>query len=169
MKTKPILWIAVAAGLAGIANAEEKKPNHDRGNRVDRPLPPEMIEKFDKDGDGKLSEDERAAAKEAMRERHEKWMIERFDKDGDGKLSQEEREAMEAERKAKHEELKQEMLKKYDQDGDGKLSEAEKEQMRKEMRNHPNRPGGPGPKGDGEHRKKPEGGGDKEAPDVLGE
>jgi len=46
-----------------------------------------FLEKYDKDGDGKLSEEERAAAKEA-------WMLKRYDKDGDGKLSEEEKKAM---------------------------------------------------------------------------
>jgi Ca2+-binding EF-hand superfamily protein len=49
----------------------------------------EMIAKFDKDGDGKLNEEERKAAHAAM----EKEMLAKFDKDGDGKLSDEEKKA----------------------------------------------------------------------------
>ncbi len=80
-----------------------------------------MIEKFDKDGDGKLSEEERAAAKAArpqkpagegaegqgprgkgkMNPEMRKKMIEKFDKDGDGKLSEEERAAAKAAREAR--------------------------------------------------------------------
>ena len=49
----------------------------------------EVLKEFDKDGDGKLNEEERKAAGEAMR----KKLIEKFDKDGDGKLNEEERKA----------------------------------------------------------------------------
>ena len=46
-----------------------------------------MFKMFDKDGDGKLNEDERKAVGQAR----EAEMLKRFDKDGDGKLSEEER------------------------------------------------------------------------------
>ena len=49
-----------------------------------------MLKEHDKDGDGKLSDEERKAAHEARHER----MVKEFDKDGDGKLSDEEREKM---------------------------------------------------------------------------
>jgi hypothetical protein len=57
----------------------------------------EMIKKFDKDGDGKLSDDERAEARKAMEgdfAKRREEMTKKYDKDGDGKLSDEEREAM---------------------------------------------------------------------------
>ena len=65
-----------------------------------------MLERFDKDGDGKLSEEERAAARAEMQKRREAGglkgngaekraeMLKKFDKDGDGKLSDDERAAM---------------------------------------------------------------------------
>lgn len=69
----------------------------------DRQRHPEMrkkiLEKFDKDGDGKLSEDERAAAKAAFQEKHpdaREKVLAHFDKDGDGKLNEEERAAAKA-------------------------------------------------------------------------
>jgi hypothetical protein len=49
-----------------------------------------MIAKFDKDGDGKLNDEEREKAK-AERQAE---MIKKFDTDGDGKLSEEERAKM---------------------------------------------------------------------------
>jgi hypothetical protein len=49
-----------------------------------------MLKDFDKDGDGKLSDDERKAARKGMREH----MVKEFDKDGDGTLSEDEREKM---------------------------------------------------------------------------
>lgn len=71
----------------------------------------EMLKKYDKDGDGKLSDEEKKtmredwaknhpeAAKrmEEMKARHEAYvadMIKKFDKDGDGKLSPEELQAI---------------------------------------------------------------------------
>jgi hypothetical protein len=48
-----------------------------------------ILKRFDEDGDGKLSEEERAKAQAARRK-----MLEKFDTDGDGKLSPEERTEM---------------------------------------------------------------------------
>ena len=63
----------------------------------------EILKRFDKDGDGKLNEAERAAAKKAHDERggqagggdgkRREEIIKRFDKDGDGKLNEAERAA----------------------------------------------------------------------------
>ena len=52
----------------------------------------EMFIFADKDGDGKLSDEERAAAHKAMQERREKCLKE-FDADGDGTLNEDERAA----------------------------------------------------------------------------
>ena len=43
-----------------------------------------MLKEHDKDGDGKLSDEERKAAHDAQRMSK---MVKEFDKDGDGKLS----------------------------------------------------------------------------------
>lgn len=65
-----------------------------------------MLERFDKDGDGKLSEAERQAAHEAMGPMREKLaarraeMLARFDADHDGQLSESERQAARAAREA---------------------------------------------------------------------
>lgn len=65
-----------------------------------------MIKRFDKDGDGELSRDEKRAAHAAMEAEEAKekaqW-IERFDKDGDGKISREEKEAASQARKKRGE------------------------------------------------------------------
>ena len=75
----------------------------------------EMLKKFDKDGDGKLSDEEKSTLRAEMQNRRgggrdrKQWtpeqrdeMLKKFDTDGDGKLSQEERdtarEAMKASR-----------------------------------------------------------------------
>ena len=61
-----------------------------------------MIEKYDVDKDGKLSDEEKVAARESMKTEgcpggqggvNHQQIIEHFDTDGDGKLSEEEREA----------------------------------------------------------------------------
>jgi len=156
MKTNTLIVIAAAIGLSGAAHAEEGK-----GLRPPHKLPPEIIEKFDKDGDGKLNEEEHAAAKAArgeMEADRKKEMIAKFDKDGDGTLNEEEKTAA-------REEMKKKMLEKFDKDGDGVLSEEERAEMRKAM---PPRPGGPDGKGKGKGKEKGErpakDGGDAEAP-----
>lgn len=55
-----------------------------------------MLERFDTDGDGVLSDSEREAAREARRaerEAHHQAMLAKYDADGDGALSEEERQA----------------------------------------------------------------------------
>ncbi len=104
-----------------------------------------MLEKFDTDKDGKLSEDERKAmqaARTAKMEERRKEMIAKFDKDGDGKLNDEERE------KAK-EGHQAEMIKKFDKDGDGKLSVEERAKMPKRPMPHGGPDGKRGPHGSG--------------------
>ena len=129
MKTK-ITCIALA--LAGIvtASAQEGKPEGQRrgpggpGGPGARQVPPAVLKEFDKDGDGKLNDEEAKAARAAMqakREEAQKKILAEFDADKDGKLSEEERKAvrtaMEAKRKA--------LIEKYDADGDGKLGPEE--------------------------------------------
>ena len=153
MKTKTLIVIAAAIGLSGAAHAEEGK-----GPRQPHKLPPEVIAKFDKDGDGKLNDDEKAEAKAARGEREaarKKEMLEKFDADKDGKLNDDEKAAM-------REEVKKKILEKFDKDGDGKLNEEERAELRKTMPNHPGGPKRPKVKGDGPRPDK--GGGDVEAP-----
>lgn len=86
-------------------------------------LPPALAE-FDKDGDGKLSEEERAALKAAM-EAKKQAILDKYDTNKDGVLSAEERAAAKADREA---EIKAERTAKFatiDKDGDGKVTLAE--------------------------------------------
>jgi Ca2+-binding EF-hand superfamily protein len=161
MKTKQLFIIATSIGLFGVAHAEEGKPQ-----RPERKMPPEMLKKFDKDGDGKLNEEERAAAKaarEEMMKAHKAEMLKKFDKDGDGKLSAEEEAAMKEERKKM-------MMERFDKDKDGVLSDEEKAEMRKAMMDRP----GPHREGDkqqqtrdGKGKGKGKGQGGGEAPGVT--
>jgi len=130
---KKVIYVATLL-VAAVCMAEEKaaaakSPEGQRGHGGPHSMPKEMIAKFDKDGDGKLSEDEAKAAREAA-------MMKRFDKDGDGKLNDQEKVAADAFKKeadARHAEI----LKKFDKDGDGKLSDDEKKAAREAfMKNH---------------------------------
>lgn len=136
MKTTTLMIVAASMGLIGFAQAEEVKEA--KKERPERKLPPELIEKFDKDGDGKLNKQEREAARAERRARMEerrKQALEKFDTDKDGELSKEERKAMKEARRAKR-------LEKFDADGDGELSEEERAEMRKAMQGRHHGPHG---------------------------
>jgi len=101
----------------------------------------EILKKYDKDGDGKLNEQEKAAMladrkaeMDKARQAHEK----EFDKNGDGKLDDAERKAMMDARQAQREKFMKEREKAFDKDGDGKLSDEERKAMMDEMqKRHP--------------------------------
>ena len=63
------------------------------------PLPPELLAKYDTNGDGKLDATERAAMQADM-EAQRKALIAKYDTNGDGVLDATERAAMEADMKA---------------------------------------------------------------------
>jgi hypothetical protein len=84
----------------------------------DGPARKELLSKFDKNGDGKLDDAERAqmkAAFEAKRAEHHKDMLAKYDTNKDGKLDDAERAAMRDARLA-------ERFKAMDTNGDGKLT-----------------------------------------------
>ena len=86
-----------------------------------------MLEKFDTDGDGKLSQEERDAAKAAKKERRAAF-IEKHDTNGDGELDKEEKAA-----------AKEAIIANYDTDGDGKLSREERKAARADGAHLPGR------------------------------
>jgi Ca2+-binding EF-hand superfamily protein len=99
----------------------------------------EIMKRFDKNKDGKLDEEEKAAAKEynregaagrqgKAREKLGKRALEKFDKNADGKLDDAER--AEA---AKAIESDPRVVRRFDKDGDGKLNEAEKTAAREAL------------------------------------
>ena len=121
MKTK-ITWIALAIAAAGTLGAQAQEEGQQR--RGQRQMPESVVKEFDKDGDGKLNDDENKAAREAMRARFEearKKELEEFDKDKDGKLNDEERKAAQQARQAKRKAL----VEKYDADKNGEVSTEE--------------------------------------------
>lgn len=94
MKTLPSLLMALAGLVAFLTPAHaQDTPRPGGGNGPGGgggrggEWRERMLKEFDKDGDGKLSETEQKAAREAG----EKRMLEQFDADKDGKLSDEER------------------------------------------------------------------------------
>ena len=124
------MLVLVAASLSVNAQEAEAKAPATPPQFPPRPriANPDAIKEFDKDGDGKLNDEERKAMMEARRAQFEKVRAERekeFDKDGDGKLNDEERKAMmEAirQRNPNAGAMMDEMIKKFDNDGDGKLN-----------------------------------------------
>lgn len=140
--------LALGATSALAEDGEGKK----KGPRPGGPDRAALLEKFDKDGDGELNEEERKAAREAreaqMKERRAE-MIAKFDTDGDGELNEEERKAA---REAAQAAMKERLLKRFDEDGDGQLNadeQAKADKALERLRQH--RPGGPGagPRPDG--------------------
>lgn len=134
-----LLTTTLLAALAVTASANPKGP---KGACPDRPGKA-FFEKFDTDGDGKLSEQEREAAKAAMKEKRDA-IIAKYDKDGDGKLNEGEREAAKEEFKALHGDhpmipgrhIRERILKRFDKDGDGKLNEKERAAAKAAMKEH---------------------------------
>ena len=110
---------------------EEGEMNHEGP-----PIPPEIIEKFDADKDGKLSREEMKEARESMRQMHKEELLKKFDKNGDGKLSDSEMEKLQ---QARENERKQEIIKEYDVNGNGKLDSAEKKKLLEDAKLEPRR------------------------------
>ncbi len=98
---------------------------HDRRERHRHAL-----EQFDTNGDGKLSDAEREAARQQMKSRHDErkaQMQARLDTDGDGTVSEAEKAAGLAKLKADHPEAYARLVERLDTDGDGEVSPAEME------------------------------------------
>lgn len=128
-------------------------PKPDRASQMEK-RHADMLKRFDKNGDGKLDDEEKAAAKEMMKNNADhpgqpggamrEQLLKRFDKDGDGQLNDEER----AEAKKAGEEfmkahggpggagggkMREEIMKRFDKNGDGQLDESERAAAREAM------------------------------------
>jgi hypothetical protein len=88
-----LLGLALSLSAIGARAEESAKP-------AEKPVPPAALKRFDKDGDGVLNTEEKAAWK-AARENERKAMLEKYDTDKDGKLSDEEKAAAKADREKK--------------------------------------------------------------------
>jgi len=133
-----ITYTIVGLSMLGVTQAEERKRGH-RGHGGER-LHKHFLEKYDKDGDGKLSEEEKVAAKEEWKKRHvhmkelmgevKENLHEKYDTDNDGELSEEEKKAIKETAKQQWEIKKEGILKLYDANGDGELDEDERKEAR---------------------------------------
>src|SRR3954469_7691138 len=101
----------------------------------------ELLKRFDKNGDGKIDENEKAEAKIEMLKEGEggragagkfrEQLLKRFDKNNDGKLDETERaEAFEALKNNPR------FIKRFDKNQDGKLDEAELATARSQLTEH---------------------------------
>ena len=87
------LTLCVAGLVASAADAEKKDKKSDK-------VRPRVLEKYDKNANGKLDDDEREAMRKDRRSENAAAALKKFDKNGDGKLDASEREAAKADRKA---------------------------------------------------------------------
>ena len=93
---KLILCTMVLALFGGLVAKAEDAPDGKK-----KKLEEFMLKKYDKNGDGKLDDEEKAAMKKDREEQ-----VKKYDKNGDGKLDEEERAAMRADLKKKFDERK---------------------------------------------------------------
>ncbi len=92
----------------------------------------ETLKKYDKDGDGKLSSEERGAYYTARREEYRKRMVERYDTDKDGEVSDKEREAAREAMRSRFSEIRERWTRnRFDANKDGKLDKEETAAMEK--------------------------------------
>ena len=129
-KILAILAATLLALPAVQAQSEDGQHGHQRGE-----VRQKILEKFDADKDGKLSDSERAAAKAACKTRFEEKK-KQFDTDADGKLNDAEREAARAAYSAKLKEKHPDLFAKIDSDHDGAISREEGKAAREQRREH---------------------------------
>lgn len=128
------LFLSLPVARAADATDLDADSSANDGARAKRQA--ELLKRYDKNGDGKLDENEKAAAKMEMQKAREEIgprirqrVMERFDADHDGKLN-------DAEMKAAIADLltRPMVVKRFDANGDGKLDDAEKAQAEQALR-----------------------------------
>src|SRR4051812_3611252 len=139
MKTSSVSLLLLTAALVpvpALAQNEMKPTEPAKTSLKDNYK--EYIQKYDKNGDGRLDDEEKAAAHAAMRKEgvaggdmeRRKEILRRFDKDGDGRLNAAERAEAEkaremVERNGGEGKFRALLLKRFDKDGDGMLNATE--------------------------------------------
>jgi len=146
MKTSSVsLALLAAVLLAAPGRAENETPAAGAPAGTDSRMKAsrqELIRRFDKNGDGRLDEEEKAAAHKAMRTEgggyaeRQKQMLKRFDKNGDGRLDDAERAEAEKARELLQKNggpgrFRELVLKRFDKNGDGRLDDAERAEAAK--------------------------------------
>jgi Ca2+-binding EF-hand superfamily protein len=132
--------------------ATKVEPVTESGTAVGRMTAEQILQRFDKNHDGKLDDDETADAHEAMMQAQKERraqvvaakdgpvaqrLLEMFDKNHDGRLDDEERAA--AKKYADEHGFaggplsREEILKRFDKNGDGQLDDEERAEMQKAM------------------------------------
>lgn len=132
--TRLILAATLGLAITGTLAAQDQNPDAPKRPFLRGMAWAHMLHKADTDGDGRLSEAEREAAKAKFQE-NRKEFVAKHDKDGDGTLNAAERAAAKEQIKARLMEAKD----KADTDGDGKLSEAERKAARQAFQNRQGR------------------------------
>jgi hypothetical protein len=131
MKTSTmILAAAIGLAIAGPLVARDQNPDAPNRPALKGMLRAHMLRQADTDGDGRLSQEERDAARARFQERRAEFVA-RHDTDGDGKLD-------DAERAAAREQIRTRLMEakdRFDTDGDGKLDEAERQAAREAFQN----------------------------------
>ena len=126
---------ALNAGRVRIRSGRSRggRGGSDRGRGgFSRQPDPETLKKYDKDGDGQLSSEERGAYDTARREEFRQRMTERYDTDKDGKVSDKEREAAREAMRSRWGEIRERMTRnRFDANRDGKLDKEETAAMEK--------------------------------------
>ena len=90
-----------------------------------------MMDRYDRNKDGEISEDERQKAFAEMRQRARERMLARYDKNEDGELDDEERAAMRSDQQAPWQaKIREWQLRDYDLNGDGELDEKETAELK---------------------------------------
>ena len=142
MKT-PFLLFALTCGACLADEPKTNPPAAPTGERLEHLLTnpgPRVLEKFDADKDGKLSDEEKSKAREAIKARTGEVMDKaqaKFDTNGDGKLDEAERaKAREAIKGQVGPRIRERLLKRFDKDGDGKLNEAERAKAKEVWEQH---------------------------------
>jgi EF hand domain-containing protein len=138
----PTIWTVILTGALAM-NAGAAVPWNGRDGEPSRR--PRILERLDANGDGRLDQREREAAREAKRDRqglqrrgepgargmhaHRGALLKRLDLNGDGHLDRQER-------RAARQAMRQHMLGRFDLNGDGRLDRHERHAAREAMRRH---------------------------------
>jgi len=128
--TKLIFTATLGLAITGTLAAQDQNPNAPKHPFLRGMMFAHMLHKADTDGDGRLSDAEREAAKAKFQEKRKEFVA-KHDQDGDGTLNDAERAAAREAIKARLMEAKN----KFDTDGDGKLNEAERKAAREAFQN----------------------------------
>ncbi len=130
--TASIMALILCAMSAPLVLAQNEAKGNNKGDRVERKQ--KMLEMFDKDGNGKLNDEERAAAKKARQDRVGKKGKGKGDarkgRQGGGRRGGKDQ-AGRRERMSR-----KQALAKFDTDKDGKLSKDERAKMMAAMKKH---------------------------------